>query len=150
MDGNWKFVDKFVHWCLVSDDEIGRFYKTFFRSNEFADSFHPDLVMAVYRSMPPPPPVAINFLEKWTEDLASLIKLINLRTVYDHIEIMRKACQVIFLKCYVSYFCDLRMNKSEVLFKTVDRFLLAFLNDQTCLIGLKKKLFTDKAKKLYV
>ena len=148
MDKNWQAVEKFVHLSFVSEEEIARFYNKFLRSNEFLllfSSTEMDCNGAIDS------PTMSNFLEKSTEAIRSLVKIVNLRTQFNYNDIISGACQSILSDYYLDYFSSIHLNKTEVLFEAMDRFILSFLNDdQTMLIDLKKKLFTDKARKLYI
>ena len=95
--------------------------------------------------------IVTNLMEESTEAIRSLVKLVSLRTQLNSNKIIPDICQLIILKHYLDYFCSLNLNKAEVLFDAMDRFLLSFFNyDQTMLINFKKKIFTDKARKLYI
>ena len=148
MDENWQSADKFVRWCFSSEEEMICFYNKFFRSHDFTILFN-DYEMDCGETLSSP--VVIYFLEDHIKGVASLIKLNSLNAKLNNEEIMHEACESIFSQNYVNYFCGIHLNKAEVLFEAIDTFLLALFNDdQTILTDLKKKLFTDKAKKLYI
>ena len=145
---NWELVEKFVHWCFVTEEEITCFYNKFFTSIQFSFLFYPTEMDSngTLES-----PIVTNFLEESTEAIRSLIKLVCLTRQLNINEIIPDICQLIISKHYLDYFCSLNLNKAEVLFDAMDRFLLSFFNDdQTMLIDFKKKIFTDKARKLYI
>ena len=142
--GRWEGVDNFVQCCFASEEEIVYFYNQFFRSDHFTSLFNP--------VNEPPRYTFLQEFEKQFKAIISYIKVINLRNQFGSNELMLDVCLPIISQCYICYYCNIVWTDadSKFFFAAIDRFLLAFIeDDQKMLVDLRKDLFADKCRKLY-
>ena len=139
--GDWKGTKQFIEWCLESEEEVLLFYAKFFRSVDFGELFKPSDYLRVKPSDLP--------VIKPSEAICFLLKENNLGMQFN-IELIRDACQVILSEsCFYSHRTS--WNGTQNLYNLLDAFLLCFIyEDPEALIDLKKKVFLDNDKKLYI
>ena len=145
MNGSWKAVDKFVHWCFASEEEIIGFYNEFFRSKKFAELFdhgHKPSFEAGSLSVD---------VSKSVKAVVFLVKMTNLSSRLDTNELLVDVCSNILSHPFHFYYdCKSREN-SKIVFEALDAFMLAFLNnDEKMLTDMKREWFTNKSRKLYI
>ena len=145
--GDWEFIHKFAHHCYDSEEEIVCFYADFFRKSDFPSLFE---FLATIWAIDFSFTKAKDFFRNFTDAIISLIKADNLISQPFSDGVVVDICWRLLFKCY-SKCCyhNPELCENNILFNLMDRFLLAFSNnDQKTLADWKAKLFING--KLYV
>ena len=139
-DGDWKSVNAFVQWCFKSEDESIDFYKKLCQSKDFKELFY--LEDTPYSDSP------LKLVNLVANAIFSLMKVISVKNQFACKDIVVDiSLRIIYENIVYQRF----MGEVKIIYEALDIFLLAFANDdQKMLFDLKKEIFADKGRKLYV
>ena len=125
--GQWKIANEFLQWSFVSREKIICFFNGFFRTGYFGLLFKAD---------------------KLKKSIYSLLSLVKANNSFIDRDVIPNACLAVIFFGYSSH-CD--KEAIQDFFEAIDLFFLAFFNDDNeKLVTMKKELFTDTEKKLYI
>ena len=130
--GQWEPAIKIVSWCFQSNEQMICFYETFYQSENFKLRFNPDT------------------FKKSTDAIASFIRESILQSEFSINKLVVNSLVLNFSKCYKMFYCSYNPD-IQILFEAMDKFLLATTHDDPKkLKEVKKELFLDKNRKLYI
>ena len=128
---NLKSAKEFVKWCFASEEEILHYLKNLFQSESLTT------LLTCPRN-----------LEKSNKPIVSLIKYCFERQYFINESIFHLCLTMLSRNSFYFY---KKRNESKLLYRTLDTFLLACIqDDEKKLIDFRREFFTDKEKKLYI